>query len=431
MSSHPSFVSNTVLFLIFLFCAIGSSADASSALPTVSISTDLPITKEGYVEGTVTVAGEDSVVRRHCRVKFRGSAALTYPKKAFAMKLVEQGKKVDDDLLGMCGDGSWMLDAMYIDRGRMRNRVIFDIWNSFCRIPYCQMERPGIEGRNVELTVNGEYVGIYCLSNMVNRSSLSLKKYDEANGKVRGVLYKCVHWAIEEQLNTKMTYVPGDTLQFQTFELKYPKKHPTKEAWAPLAELREFCNADSLSDDEWLPLLDKYFYMDNLVDYAILLVAFNLHDNRLKNTYLSRRDSTAPFWISPWDMDSSFGGNCWNGTRRDDYGDLSYVSRVQPYKRLFSMRDPFFFRLLAKRWNELKDNVLSVEHVRSLMMGYAASFDRSGAWSREYDKWSSSELLTDNSFDEVDYMMNWYEKNYLILNELFSKSVWFPEPEEP
>lgn len=95
------------------------------------------------------------------------------------------------------------------------------------------------------------------------------------------------------------------------------------------------------------------------------------------------------------------------------------------------MRDPSFFRLLAKRWNELKDNVLSVDHVRSLMMGYAASFDRSGAWSREYDKWSSSELLTDNSFDEVDYMMNWYEKNYLILNELFSKSVWYPEPEEP
>jgi hypothetical protein len=90
---------------------------------------------------------------------------------------------------------SWILDAMAIDRICMRNRVAFDIWNDFSRLPYDSgfERRNGTEGRFVEVYINDRYYGIYCMSDRINRNLLNLKKVSEDEGgsiTVRGVLYK-------------------------------------------------------------------------------------------------------------------------------------------------------------------------------------------------------------------------------------------------
>lgn len=63
-------------------------------------------------------------------IHVRGVTSAGKPKKSFGIELRdENGEELDAHLLGYRNDGDWILDAMYSDHSRMRNRLIFDIWN--------------------------------------------------------------------------------------------------------------------------------------------------------------------------------------------------------------------------------------------------------------------------------------------------------------
>ena len=70
---------------------------------------------------------------------------------------------------------------MAVDRLRMRNRLNFDIWNAMSGTPYetDNDNRNGTNGFFVELFINGEYHGLYCMTDKVNRKLLGVKKTDE------------------------------------------------------------------------------------------------------------------------------------------------------------------------------------------------------------------------------------------------------------
>jgi len=58
------------------------------------------------------------------KIHVRGGISRWFPKKSYTLKFVgENGENKDIALLGMRKDSDWILDAMYIDRARMRNRV--------------------------------------------------------------------------------------------------------------------------------------------------------------------------------------------------------------------------------------------------------------------------------------------------------------------
>lgn len=113
-------------------------------------------------------------------IKVRGASASTYPKKAYSVELQdESGEETDASLLNLREDGDWILDAMYIDHARMRNRLCTDIWNSFNSVPHKEKEPEAINGTRgyfVEVILNQKYNGLYCFTEKVDRKQLKLKK---------------------------------------------------------------------------------------------------------------------------------------------------------------------------------------------------------------------------------------------------------------
>ena len=233
----------------------------------------------------------------------------------------------DSALLGMRSCSSWILDAMAIDCIGMRNRVCFDIWNQFSRLPYdTQFDgRNGTEGRFVEVYINNEYKGIYCLSDRINRKLLNLKKVKENPDntfQVRGVLYKSGTNSIANQ-NTpgyNDDYTACVVEWHNAWELAEPdEEYACEAAWQPLQDLF----AGKRSYDE----VKKYFYLDNMVDYQLFVMAFSISDNwGNKNHFFSVRNITKDiddvepteaarrkFVITPWDLDTSLGGS-YNGS---------------------------------------------------------------------------------------------------------------------
>ena len=407
---------------------------SEQSLPLVNI--EVEIDSVGYlyfVPGQFTlVEFKDGAITSqtfNCQVRQRGKTALFLPKWSFAIKLVdEEGEKLDANLLDLRTDNSWILDAMGIDHLRMRNRVCFDIWNEYSHTMWDTKfgNRNGTVGTMVEVFVNGQLNGIYHLSDKINRQLLNLRKAkveDDDSLTVKGVLYKGKSSGVS---NALLDYVEErtDTTMWNTFELQYPEDYPCEQSWQPLMSLIDFNGKTEL--DYFKDHYNEWYYMDNLVDYFILLVALGLDDMPYKNSFLSTPDINFEhrFMISPWDLDACLGRNI-NGNPRPFTSQLNRLNNYGPFNRLVAYNIDGFKYRVAQRWDELKDSIFSPSNLESHITAIAQRYVESGAWQREYELYRDEEELVDDDrliidediYTEVEYVMDWYRSNYAYITQ--------------
>lgn len=70
------------------------------------------------------------------RTRLRGATTGSQPKQSLNIELVKDGESQDAHLLGYRKDDDWILSAEYLDYGRMRNRVLMDLWTAVDKLPY-------------------------------------------------------------------------------------------------------------------------------------------------------------------------------------------------------------------------------------------------------------------------------------------------------
>ena len=409
------------------FETLKDSLDINS-LPLINITVDKNnVNKNSYVNGTIEIVdyqrrNPDSqfTVTYSCQIKYRGATSLGYDKKSFAIKLIDdEGDKLESNILGLRVDNSWILDAMAIDRIRMRNRVCFDLWNQLSKTPYETKfdNRNGTVGMFVEVFLNGKYHGLYCLTDKINRQLLGLKKADtDKNGNVtvKGLLYKGKSWdeGIYSSYLRSYEEERTDTVRWNTWELEYPDDYPSDQAWQPLMDLIDFCSSKTTNDvfqNKW----QTWFYMNNLVEYYIMTLALNVGDNLYKNTYLSivNISKNHLYMITPWDMDASLGGN-WDGKHNENFSNINRYYNRAPFGRLVSSNLDSFMDKAKSLWADVSSSVFSMENVYGVLENYADMLDKSGAWQREYKKWNKNPVeLTESVYEELDYVKRWYKDN--------------------
>ena len=414
------------------------------ALPVLRVSfngkfkNDMP----EYLNGMMQLTDVDgSVIELPAKFKSRGATASNYMMKpSFNMKLrtVDYSEEVDSTLLGIRSCSSWILDGMAIDRICMRNRVSFDIWNEFSRLPYETKfdGRYGTTGRFVEVYINDNYYGIYCLNDRINRKLLDLKKTkEETDGSVqiRGVLYKSGTSNINPQEN------PGYNEDLtacvvswhNAWELTYPDDYGCLEAWEPLQ--------DAFANGKNAAYVKKYFYLENLADYQILIMALSIGDNwGNKNHYFSIRninkdiDDPDPaeadrrrFVLIPWDLDTSLGGNYNGGYYDGKYSAwaVKSISGSALYPISAVSGDSEYKAILRKRWIEGREGSFSVESVKAKLERYRDLFIESGAWQRmvtyfDNRKGSKPKYVNDLA-REIELIEAWYEDRFREMDAYF------------
>ena len=394
-----------------------------NCLPLVNLTVDTALlNRNHYIEGVIEITEEGMETARYlCWLRYRGSSSTECDKKSFAVKLHDEaGEDVDANIFGIREENSWILDAMAIDRTRMRNRVCFDIWNEMSRTPYETKyeNRNGTEGVFVELYVNGEYHGLYCLSDKVDRKLLGLKKPksgDDGELTVRGLMYKGDAWNDYTDIYL-LSYGNGNENQngngkWNAWELQYPDE--TLGVWQPLKNLIKFCS-EQTEDEEFMASYQDYFYTENLADYVVFTLALHVGDNMYKNTFLSVADITKGhrFMITPWDMDMSLGGH-WNGKYNEGLSDVNQYNNRAPFNRLIGKNLGGFADKLADTWMAYCTSLFAPENISRRLDRYEKLLTASGAWEREYAKWNGNPVpLKEHLGDEVDYVKKWYAKNY-------------------
>ena len=422
------------------------SGMSDKSLPLVNVEVEIDSVSFMYfIPGKFTLFEyKDGAVTNqtyNCLVRQRGKTALFLPKLSFAIKLVDdEGENLDANLLGLRNDNTWILDAMGIDHLRMRNRVCFDIWNEYSHTMWDTKfgNRNGTVGAMIEVFINEQYAGLYCLSDKVNRQLLNLRKAkveDNDSVTIKGVLYKGKGSGVS---NALLDYVEDrtDTIKWNTFELQYPDDYPSLQSWQPLMDLIDFNSKTEI--DYFMTNYNDWYYVDNLVDYWILLVAFGIDDMPYKNTFLSVPDINFDhrYMITPWDMDACLGRDS-DGNPRYYTSQLNRLNSFGPFNRLIIYNIDGIKNRIAMRWEELKDTYLSPSNLENHINAIAQRFVESGAWQREYELWKDIPededdrvVITENIYKEVEYVMKWYRNNHSLLsNKLLSWRDDYVEPD--
>ncbi len=428
-----------LLFIIFSFSLVTSALAKSQwetaiseyneySLPLVNVEVDVSgLKKESYIPGHITIV--DAEMRTEgrlmasfdCKLRYRGASSLKYEKKSFAIKLLDSdGEDLDVNVFGIRKENDWILDAMAIDRIRMRNRVCFDIWNEISKTPYKTDfdNRNGTLGYFVEVYLNGDYHGLYCMTDKIDRKLLGLKKAKEqSDGSVyvRGVLYKGEAWTDATRMTGYDISESFDGEAWNGWELQYPDDYPCYDAWKPLMNLIDFCN----TRNAFFKLhYRQHFYFDNLVDYAIFIMGLNIIDNNVKNTHFSCPDINVneTFLITPWDLDCSLGG-LYEGSHFDEYVKITNLTGNYLFYQMYMYNVDNFRESMKERWQELSLGIMSPNNFNARLDAYAKRFKESGAWQREYDKWNNNPVPLDLD-DELEYVKNWYVNNIAALNKV-------------
>lgn len=396
-------------------------------LPIVELNCS-SVNSKAYTTGSLRVTdpaslGYDSLMI--AAFKYRGASSSNYPKRSYAIKLRdENGNSVDRKLLGYRSDNNWILDAMYIDLACMRNRVATDLWNAFeCKPYYADREkkvRTGTRGKFVEVILNGEWWGLYCMTEKMDRKQLKLKKFvpaaQSATGEdeVHGVLYKAKQWSYEvfmghesndDNDNKQVIYPHKKVSDYKNilgqetwceYEFKYPDYEDEAVEWRPLHNAANMVatsfilNIDSVKSRFDYPMLrDYYLFID-------LLLAT---DNHGKNLFWYAYDIQGPegdkLSLAPWDLDGTFGQD-WDGlttNTKDVMLDFDTYIKEREHGQ-FAIFDliksrPEWKQDLKDRYAELRiKGVISGDSIANRFANYASLFEASLADQREQNMWS-------------------------------------------
>ena len=346
-------------------------------------------------------------------VRWRGATTLARPKKSYAVKLKDaKGEKLNHSFLGLRSDNSWILDAMSIDKARMRNRISTDLWNDFSTASYIRAFEPtalnGTRGQFVEVFYNHRYQGVYCMTEKIDRKQLQLRKFK--NEQMRGVLYKTNKW------NTLVATSPVPTNAqsiWNGIEISYPNLEDGEPVdWSPLLQIMDFLTNSSAS--ELRRELPQRIDLDVWRDYFLFIELLLAEDNDCKNQCVYFYDATnfsSLFGIAPWDLDHSWG--------RDYQGNaLEANKNFLLYNRVHTCLRTYYgsYNYVKERYQELRMNELRTDSLKARFHRVFQLYRENQVDEREELRWNGQDDIVLDFDAEEEYIQQWIDQRLAYLD---------------
>ena len=410
-------------FLLFILFTIQYNGYSQDILPKVYLTGNFG---NDYQQGIFSIVYADGTTEENltANIKWRGGTTNAEGKHKRNYKI-----KFDDDhsFFGLRNDNKWILDAGQADIFRLRNRIATELWNDFANKPYYTDKEPkvlsGVRGNVVELYLNYEYRGIYCLTECIDRKQMKIKKFDK-EGTIHGCLWKAKGYSCSQMYNVPDSY-DNSLPMMDVFEAKYPDLDDLSQTdYSVLWNAINFVvNSD---DNTFIDNVDKYFDLPVIIDYYLFINVLGAIDNRGKNMYWAVYDKENDIKITPavWDLDMTVGSVALEKYNKEysspeyDMGDSFNL-----IKRLKELDVNNFNKRLLDRYTELRLSYFSPDNLIERYKSYYYLLKNSGAAEREQNKWSNDsdiEGMTINFDTEILYICNWIEKRIKYLDNVYN-----------
>ena len=356
----------------------------------------------------------------NAQIRGRGNSSfLWYDKKPYRIKLNEKHK-----MLGLDKAKSWVLLANYRDVTDMMNTFVFEMGH-WLGLPYTN------HTRYVEVFLNGDYRGLYQLTEQVQQNKNRVAVSNE-----RGILLTLdVDDGPEEQ--------PGaqDNFWSQVYRMPAAVKFPDDEYFTSNTRdsvRKEFARLEQAIKDRDYPLVQQLLDIPSFIKYLqIQEFVYNVELSAPRSIYL-HKDGDGPWVMGPlWDFDAGYDfdwGNMYTGhTFFTDYRET--VMGTNPLKRngqynyvpqfftdLFGCRE--FVEAYKAQWAQVKDSI--VERNWAECMKYAENLRR-GTLEREDRRWT---LPGKNFETELGKMHQWLLNRRDFMTQLI-ENIPLPSDEPP
>ncbi len=368
-------------------------------------------------------AGIDTGVQ-NLGIEYRGGTSQEFDKKSFGFETRELEFPDESDnvrFFDLRNDDDWIADAAYRDLAIVRNLVSHDIYRDMRDFAYIDTDgvakgQSTIAGGVAEMILNGEYHGLYVISERIDRKLLDLAKIDVPEDEAGNELWDQVDFTnpdngtllYKADTNNAGFYNPESVNS--DFELKYPDPDDLVR-FDPLIDLVNFVN---YSDNATFAAeIGDRVDLESLADFWILRLVTSNRDTFKKNYYIGRNKSQKWFFV-PWDFDATFGLR-WSGAQ-DSYS-TRYINpgTHQITGRLVELGVTSFTTLVKNRWQALRSDLLTPSAITNRFAGYfdLMGVDQTGltesARNRNLQRWPGSGNLSSGQFEvgEAAYIEQW------------------------
>ena len=358
-----------VVLLASLACARTTrvSTDFAPTVPVMRIAVKdrkHPSTRKEY-EAIVDLEGR----RYSARIKVRGDSSASYPKKQFSLKLRAENADLEVGLLGMAKGSSWVLASPYADKTLIKNAL--GLAQARQLFPYAPLTRW------VELVLNGEYHGVYALTEKIERAK---EKVDIPALEQGGFILKVD--------DGDEPYVESD--RGTRFTMVYPKDHEGVPA-STLDWLKRWLSRfeASLSTDHYT----RYVHEKSFIDYFLQQELWKNIDGFRKSMYLHKGADHEVHMGPSWDFDLGAAGlSFYEGTDPEGWrhAQLEYLWPSPDYVTWFNelLLHPEYRRRVIARWKELRKPgaLFSDARIRSMIDEHVQVLNK-GPAVRNFARW--------------------------------------------
>ena len=386
-------------------------------LPIISVESNSTIVDEPKVLANFIYSDNEQVLISNIGIEIRGVTSQFYPKKTYDLEFWEddigdETKKVQfGDLRS---DDDWILDGLYNEPLRLRSYVANKLWLEIHTPSYLDEEPNAKSGANVmyvEMFLNGQYNGVYNLSEQIDKKQLKLKSF---NDNIRGELYKGISWGASTF--TDLPAYDNASRVWSGYEIKYPKDDEITD-WDNVYQFTDFVM--NSSDIDFTSSIWTKFDVDNYSDYFVFLNLIRATDNTGKNIYLAKYKTDDPYFYVPWDLDGCF-GTIWDGTNEnitDDILSNGFINRV------IEINPNNISSSISNKWFSFRNNILNNNALSNSILEQYNFLKNNKIYEREaivYPNYSFSQ-------EDLSYILTWLENRLAYLDIYFGSVLSIDE----
>ena len=365
------------LALLMLLCAVlpvlsGCSGDDS--LPRLDFRGDISnmTTKEDIRNITVEYTDGKNSFTGYAELKVQGTSSLRYEKKNYTIKLFwdeahEKKLKVD---LGWGEESKYCLKANWIDKTHARNVITANLVTQVQQAYGVLEQAPAncaVDGFPIEIYINGEFLGLYTCNIPKDEWMFAMDGDNPDHIVVCGETWD----------NSVVFNAPAN---FESWSVEVGEAND--ETLAKLDRLVDFIMYSS--DEEFRTHFEEYMNLDAALHYYIIADYAYLADNLGKNTLLGTYDGLV-WYPMLYDLDTSW-GTSWDGLEVWDY---ESESLNMAKNNLWARLETCFGAELAERYFELRESILTKEHIMEMFRTFEASIPEE-SFLREAQRWGNS-----------------------------------------
>lgn len=378
-----------------------------SDLPMIYIATEhgADVTsKESYLSGTRVIvcnSSEHNGIFSNAKIKGRGNSSWGMPKKSYTLKL---DKKIE--FMGLAKHKTFALIANYADKTLLRNGFAYqmgrDIYTGMAWNP---------STRNVQLVLNGEYVGIYAITETIkiDKNRVDIPNMEECTSPDDANHYGFIV-EVDARQDELFNFI---TTRNVPFSLKEPNAEDITEDLCIYIRQTVQTAEDKLYALDFDDYYGNYIDIDSFIDwYLVNEITKNNDAIFWSSCYMYFDPEDDKIHMGPlWDFDLAFGNIDYNG---NDNPEGFWVKTSAWIFQMFYDAD--FVKKVKLRWAEKKSELLTFISVEIRNQCNALAYDADFNFSRwpilgTYVWPNAAGYDTRMTYQsEAEYLYDWIER---------------------